>query len=1121
MGLTFNITYDSSVSNAPAGFKAAVGAAAQAYENLFANPITINIQVGYGEIMGQSLGGALGESMSYQNAYSYSPVRNALITNATSATDQSAIKSLSAADPTNGATILTTSAEAKALGLSGASTAIDGYVGFSNTYPFSYNPNQRAIAGAYDFIGVVEHEFSEVMGRISELSTTIGSALSVLDLFRYSSPGARQFVGGQPAYFSTDGGATNLNNFNTDPNGDYGDWAASAGNDAFLAMSGSGVANGLTQADIAELDALGYTTTAAAGTPPPPPVTPAPAPGTTATSMTVAAAIAAYTANPQMAAVAVSDSAANVNAGLDALQQLAAAAKLASIVLTGAASGLTVSAAQLSNDAGAIGAITSNYTLQVTNVSVAVAASVSATAKVTAIIVSDSAAHVAGGLDSLQALAAGGKIASITLTDSGTPTLSLTAGQLRADAAIIGRIASVYNLAVSGVTAATAMSVAMQPHVASIAVSDSAANVAANLDGLQLLATMHKLSTVSLTGTGTPSLSISAAQFTADQVALRAISTPYALNVSGVNVAAIPSILMDPRVTSASVSDSVVNVNAGLDALQQLVGQHRLSSISLTQAAQQVPYYYYYYYSYGVPAATVPTLAVTAAQLSRDAGAIAAITSTFNINVSGVGAASAAAVAALPHVTSITISDSAANVSSNIDALQPLVASGKISSISLSDAGVPQLVLTANQLKTDAAVFATIVSSYALAVGGVTAGTAMSIANQPHVASVAITDSAANVAANLDALQGLATAHKLATISLTGMGLQTLSITAAQFAADAAALHAISTAYALNVTGVTVAGMSPILANAQVASVAVSDTATNVSAGLDALQQVAGQHRLASINLTLSAAQAAQNYYYNYYYGAAAPAPIVPTLAVMAAQLSPDSGALAAIASAYTMSVSGVNAAAAATIAALLHVTSITVSDSAANISSHLDGLQALAVSGKIASVTLTDAGTPTLAITASEFKSDSAALSDVAPGYSLAVSSATVSVANSLSARPNLVSIALVDSAANVNASLDQLQGLAARGKLASIALTDSGTPTLRLTAAQQSADVTALHDISTPFSVQIVSALPPVTAVPSVANFVNAVSSFAPPPAASTFYSQPNNQGNGMWAFVGRPQA
>jgi hypothetical protein len=549
-----------------------------------------------------------------------------------------------------------------------------------------------------------------------------------------------------------------------------------------------------------------------------------------------------------------------------------------------------------------------------------------------------------------------------------------------------------------------------------------------------------------------------------------------------------------------------------------LVGQHRLSSISLTQAAQQVPYYYYYYYSYGVPAATVPTLAVTAAQLSRDAGAIAAITSTFNINVTGVDAASAAAVAALPHVTSITISDSAANVSNNIDALQRLVASGKISSISLSDAGVPQLGLTANQLKTDAAVFGTIVSSYALAVGGVTAGTAMSIANQPHVTSVAITDSAANVAANLDALQGLATAHKLATISLTGMGLQTLSITAAQFAADAAALHAISTAYALNVTGVTVAGMSPILANA---SVAVSDTATNVSAGLDALQQVAGHHRLASINLTLSAAQAAQNYYYNYYYGAAAPAPIVPTLTVTAAQLSPDSGALAAIASAYTMSVSGVNAAAAATIAALPHVTSITVSDSAANISGHLDGLQALAVSGKIASVTLTDAGTPTLAITASEFKSDSAALSDVAPGYSLAVSSATVSVANSLSARPNLVSIALVDSAANVNASLDQLQGLAARGKLASIALTDSGTPTLRLTAAQQSADVTALHDISTPFSVQIVSALPPVTAIPSVANFVNAVSSFAPPPAASTFYSQPNNQGNGMWAFVGRPLA
>ena len=62
----------------------------------------------------------------------------------------------------------------------------------------------------------------------------------------------------------------------------------------------------------------------------------------------------------------------------------------------------------------------------------------------------DSAANVQNGLDALQGLAA--DIGSITLTDSGTPSLSLTAAQLNADGGVLKAITSDYTLTVAAGT---------------------------------------------------------------------------------------------------------------------------------------------------------------------------------------------------------------------------------------------------------------------------------------------------------------------------------------------------------------------------------------------------------------------------------------------------------------------------------------------------------------------------------------------------------------------------------------------------------------------------------------------------------------------------------------------
>jgi hypothetical protein len=50
-----NISYDSSVTNAPAGFTTAVAYVVNLFDSLFVNSVIINIDVGWGEIDGSSL----------------------------------------------------------------------------------------------------------------------------------------------------------------------------------------------------------------------------------------------------------------------------------------------------------------------------------------------------------------------------------------------------------------------------------------------------------------------------------------------------------------------------------------------------------------------------------------------------------------------------------------------------------------------------------------------------------------------------------------------------------------------------------------------------------------------------------------------------------------------------------------------------------------------------------------------------------------------------------------------------------------------------------------------------------------------------------------------------------
>ena len=262
--MQIDVTYAQSLSSLPSGFVTDINYVVNYLDSLFPNNVTVNIEVSY-----QNLGsGILGESQASQYVNeSYSAVRSGL-----QAEGAPGAAALPASSPLPTSTLSMSIAEAQALGLAASSGIQDGEVFFTNQYQWSYSQTATPGANQYYFIGVVEHEITEVMGRVS-LDGDDG--YSPMDLYRYSAPGVRDTTtggSGSTAYFSLDNGSTNLGTWNNQPsNGDLGDWypqgPAAGGNDAFNDYSSPGVINVISSSDITLMEAIGWAGTASS--PPP------------------------------------------------------------------------------------------------------------------------------------------------------------------------------------------------------------------------------------------------------------------------------------------------------------------------------------------------------------------------------------------------------------------------------------------------------------------------------------------------------------------------------------------------------------------------------------------------------------------------------------------------------------------------------------------------------------------------------------------------------------------------------------------------------------------------------------------------------------------------------------
>lgn len=244
---TINPTFDASItSDAHSSLiQDVINHTITGYESLFSDHISVNILFRYAGTAPNGTALAAG-TLARSNYVVFAPVwanfRNALILDATTANDASAIASLPASPLARD--IEYSSADGRAVGLAAAGTmnatgavgsgTFDGIVTLNSNKPFDFNRSDGIGVGEFDAVRMFEHEIDEVLGLGSILPAVNdfrgGTAYRPEDLFRYSDAGVRSLSAGGAAasYFSIDGGVTDLVGFNQNGGGDYGDWLSPA-----------------------------------------------------------------------------------------------------------------------------------------------------------------------------------------------------------------------------------------------------------------------------------------------------------------------------------------------------------------------------------------------------------------------------------------------------------------------------------------------------------------------------------------------------------------------------------------------------------------------------------------------------------------------------------------------------------------------------------------------------------------------------------------------------------------------------------------------------------------------------------------------------------------------------
>ena len=482
----------------------------------------------------------------------------------------------------------------------------------------------------------------------------------------------------------------------------------------------------------------------------------------------------------------------------------------------------------------------------VTGVHASNIAGIMAASNIKSIAVVDSASNLstalasaAPGADPLSLNIA--KISSIT--GDGT-ALTLTAAELANStvATVLAKVAGSLTYNVTGVTASNAASLAStNSKVIGITVSDTANNIATNFNSLQSISG-SKLTAIAVSDSAQVNLSYS--QWNADPKPLAALHTAGAnIGVTGVSVANLTAVSADSSVKAITLADTVSNIQSGLATV--LAHDEHISAVSLSGGS---------------------SLTLSQSDWSANSSLFnqfVAANPSFKFNLTGVSISDAINTyhATLSNsIGTVSISDSAANIRSLIGSPSQLLAiqnlGAGVSGITMTgtpDADASSITISASSLASYGDVLSLIGGgSITYDVTGVTATGALTLVGNAAIATVEISDNAANIASKFDSLQSALSARSgsAPTISfaLTVSDSTPVALTAAQLTSDSALISKLAdTGITYSVSGLTVAGATGSLP-AHIAQMSISDTAARITASATALNSLGS--KLASITIS-------------------------------------------------------------------------------------------------------------------------------------------------------------------------------------------------------------------------------------------------------------------------------
>ena len=675
-----------------------------------------------------------------------------------------------------------------------------------------------------------------------------------------------------------------------------------------------------------------------------------------------AANAATVAAKSNVAKIWVSDTS---NAIADKLTAFKDIAKIQTITQKGTIKALSLTAAELSANSTVLAKISGGYTLDVSGANVTQALTYTANDKVKSVSILDTSANVADKLDNLKEL--GLRIKEIRTSEN--TAMVVTADQVKNDALVLGKIYSNYQLAVVNANSYHINSLSSNKKVVSVDIVDTGANVVKNLALYKKLGA--DLNSIQISDSSTP-LAISSDQWALNESIVGKFQAGYSLAVSDVSATYAQAMLANSVVSSIAIKDNSQNISANLESLSG-----NLSKItSITQK--------------GPPNALVMTAAQYASAGIEDT--LAKIQGNYSLTVNGVDVTGAKAMAdANQRIVSMTLNGSASDIKTNLADLNVL--GQKVESIVQSDSGT-DIALSLSQWQNQSSALEKVVGGYRATVSGVTVAQAMQVAADARVGTVQITDSGANLQARINDLQDLGAQVS----SITQTDSAALTITADQFAANAGVLGKFGDGKpSLVVTKVASSNAASFVSNDKVTGVLVEDNGYNISANIDAL---AANEKLRSITQI---------------------GPMLP-LSVTYAQVTDAAAALSKIAGGYSLSVTGVDAADATSLADNAKVSSMSVTGTNLTIAANLVNLHGLGK--KVAKIQQSNTGVA-LALTADQWQNQAATLNKVVGGFNAVVSGVSAAKAQMVASDDRVNSISVKDTGVNIENYLDTLQTL------------------------------------------------------------------------------------------------